>query len=387
MNGLKDLFLLSSDVVFLNHGSFGATPRPVFETYQAWQERLEQEPVQFLVNELTGYLAQARAALGDLVNADADDLVFVPNATFALNIIARSLDLGPGDEALTTDHAYGACNNVWEFMSGKRGFRTVPQAIPLPYDSSQAVLEQFWSGVTADTKVIFISHITSATAVHFPVAEICARAREEGILTVVDGAHTLGQIALDLRALGADFYFSNAHKWLCSPKGSAFLYTSRDCQHFVEPLVVGWGWGSEKSFSFGSDYLDYLQYLGTDDFSAYLTVPAAIQFQEAHHWTAVRDECHDLLCSAVDRICALTGLESVYPGKECFRQMAVAPLPRIEDLPGLKTELFDLYRVEVPLIEWNGRHFIRVSVQGYNSQADIDALLAALQALLPRHCA
>jgi isopenicillin-N epimerase len=387
MDDLVNLFLLAPDVVFLNHGSFGAAPRAVFEVYQAWQRRLELQPVQFLMNELGGHLAEARGALGDLVNAHADDLVFVPNATFGLNVIARSLDLGPGDEVLTTDHEYGACNNVWRFMSGKRGFRYSQCEIPLPFTSKEEIVEQFWQGVSQQTRVIFISHITSTTAVRFPVEEICARAREVGILTIVDGAHTLGQITLDLQAIGADFYLSNGHKWLCSPKGSAFLYTRRERQQLIEPLVVGWGWGPERNISLGSDYLDYLQWLGTNDLSAYLSVLAAIRFQEEHDWTAVREQCHELLKEAVERICRFTGLKTVYPDTSYFRQMAVAPLLPIRDLKRMKDELYNAYRVEVPLIDWNGRHFIRISIQGYNSPADIAALMSALKTLLPRHVA
>ncbi len=387
MDGLADLFLLAPDVIFLNHGSFGATPRPVFKIYQAWQRRLERQPVHFLVNELAGHLAEARRALGEFVNSDANDLVFIPNATFGLNVVARSLDLGAGDEVLSTDHEYGACNNVWEFLRRKRGFRYLRQAIPLPLCSQEKIVEQFWRGVTPETRVIFISHISSPTAVRFPVEQICARAREAGILTVIDGAHALGQIPLDLQAIGADFYLSNGHKWLCSPKGSAFLYTRRERQHLVEPLIVGWGWGPERTFSFGSDYLDYLQWLGTNDLSAYLAVPAAIQFQEEHNWPAVRRRCQGLLEDAVERICMATGLGSVYPTADFFQQMAVAPLPQIKDLPAMKYELYNVYRVEVPLVEWNGRHFIRVSVQGYNSSTDIDVLLSALKSLLPGHVA
>jgi isopenicillin-N epimerase len=387
MNNLAALFLLTPEVVFLNHGSFGATPRPVFEVCQAWQRRLELQPVQFMVAELEESLFQAREKLGAFVHAHADDLVYVPNATFGLNIVARSLALEPGDEVLATDHEYGACSNVWEFMSLKRGFRYVRQAIPMPFAGQEEIAEQFWRGVSPATKVIFISHITSPTAVRFPVEQICARAKQAGILTVVDGAHSVGQIALDMGAIDADFYLSNGHKWLCSPKGSAFLYTRRERQPLIEPLVVGWGWGPERNRSSGSDYVDYLQYLGTNDLSAYLAVPAAIAFQEQHNWTAVRQQCHTLLSETITRICDLTGLETVYPDHNVFQQMAVAPLPQIEDLNGMKKELLDRYRVEVPLIEWKGRHFIRLSIQGYNSREDVDVLLSALESLLPRHAA
>lgn len=385
MTNLKKLFLLDEDIAFLNHGSFGATPRPVFEDYQIWQRRLERQPVQFLINELPDHLAVARNALAEYVNVEADDLVYIPNATFGLNVIARSLNLKPGDEVLTTDHEYGACNNIWTFLSQKRGFHYVQCPIPVPFATQGEIVDQFWRAVTPRTKIIFISHITSPTAVRFPVAEICARARAAGILTIVDGAHTAGQIPLDLSALDADFYMSNGHKWLCSPKGSAFLHTRRESQHLIEPLVVGWGWSPDRNFTFGSDYLDYLQWLGTNDLSAYLAVPAAIQFQEAHNWTAIRQQCHDLLCQAVDRIGELSGLPALYENTDTFHQMAIAPLPQVKDLPALKSQLYDDYRVEVPLVDWNGRHFIRISVQAYNAQADIDALLSALEQLLPLH--
>lgn len=381
---MKELFLLDPDVTFLNHGSFGATPRPVFAEYQRWQELLERQPVQFLAHDLENYLAEARAVLGKFINAHRNDLVYVPNATFAVNVVARSLELGHGDEVLTTDHEYGACNNVWQFLSRKRGFRYKQQEISLPVSSQEEVVEALWQGVTPNTRVLFLSHITSFTAFEFPVQTICARARQAGILTVVDGAHAPGQVPLDMEAIGADFYVGNAHKWLCSPKGAGFLYTRRDQQHLIEPLVIGWGWGDERTIDYGSDYLDYLQYLGTNDLSAYLAVPAAIKFQEEYDWTTVRQQCHDLLIEAVQQIFALTGLDSPYAGSDqFFHQMAIAPLPRIRDLLALKACLYEVYRVEVPLVEWRDQHFVRVSVQGYNTAEDIDVLLEALRKLLP----
>ena len=380
MTDFKPLFLLDPDIIFLNHGSFGATPRPVFAAYQEWQRRLEWQPVHFLTEALPGHLAEARQALGDYLNASADDLVYIPNATFGLNIVARSLELGEGDEVLTTDHEYGACDRTWRFLSEKRGFCYVAQPVRLPVTSPAELAEQFWQGVTPRTKVIFFSHITSATAVTFPAADICQRARAAGILTVVDGAHAPGQIPLDLAAIGADFYFGNAHKWLCSPKGAAFLYARPERQGLLEPLVVGWGWGADRPWSYGSDFLDYQQWLGTNDFSAYLAVPAAIEFQKAHDWPAVRHQCHTLLRECVRRVTKLTGLPPLYPdGAGLYWQMATLPLPQLPDLRAFKARLYQEYRIEAPLIEWNGRHFIRISIQAYNSPADIDALLHALR--------
>lgn len=383
MNQLKTVFLLDPDVIFLNHGSFGATPRPVFEAYQAWQRRMERQPVQFIINELPAHLAAAREALGAGVGAAAADIVYIPNATFGANVVARSLALGPGDEVLTTDHEYGACRNVWEFLRRKRGFDVVEQALPLPVESEDALVAQLWQGVTPRTRVIFLSHITSPTALRLPVEAICARARAAGILTVVDGAHAPGQIPLQLDALGADFYFGNAHKWLCSPKGAAFLYARPERQALLEPLVVGWGWGEHRTETFGSDFLDYQQWLGTDDVSAYLAVPAALQFQARHAWTAVRAECHALARQAMHRICDLTGLAPIYPDEGGFyHQMATIPLPQLADTAVFKAQLYERFRIEIPVIVWNGRHFIRVSVQGYNTPDDIDALLHALEEML-----
>ncbi len=377
---LKPLFLLDPDVVFLNHGSFGATPRPVFAAYQEWQRQLEWQPVQFLAVELGQRLATARAALAAFINAAPDDLAYVPNATFAVNVVARSLPLGAEDEVLTTDHEYGACDNVWRYLSQRQGFRYVAQPVSLPATTPDAILSQLWQGVTSRTKVIFLSHITSPTALTLPVAEICARARAANILTVVDGAHALGQIPLDMAALGADFYTSNAHKWLCSPKGSAFLYARPEAQPRLQPLVISWGWGAERPFTYGSDFLDLLQWQGTADVSAYLTVPAAIAFQSEYDWPAVRLRCHALVQQALRRINELTGLSPMYPdGAGFYHQMGIAALPHQEDLAAFKARLYQRYRIESHCVQWRDRQFIRVSIQGYNTQADVDALLYALE--------
>lgn len=384
---MKTNFLLDPDVVFLNHGSFGATPKPVFDNYQAWQLRLERQPVNFIQHELWHHLSEARTHLGNLVGAAPTDLVFVPNATFGLNVVARSLTLSPNDEVLTTDHEYGACNHVWQFLAQKQGFRYVQQPISLPATTPDAIVAQLWQGVTPRTRIIFLSHISSATALCFPVAEICRRARRAGIMTIIDGAHVPGQVPLDLQALDPDFYFGNLHKWLCAPKGAAFLYARADQQPLIEPLVVGWGWGPERTMTVGSDFLDYNQWLGTNDMSAYLAVPAAIQFQEEHNWTAVRQRCHQLLSETIHRIGTLTGLPSIYPEDDAgfYHQMATVPLPRLANPEAFKAALLQAFNVEVPIVVWNGRPYIRVSVQAYNSQSDLDTLLEALATLLPKH--
>ncbi len=381
---LKQRFLLDPDVIFLNHGSFGACPRPVFECYQQWQRRLERQPVDFMINRLLGYLQEARTHLAAYLHTAADDLVFVPNATFGVNVVARSLSLAPGDEILSTDHEYGACDKIWQFVCRKTGAVYKRQPIPLPLGSREQTVQQFWQGVTGRTRAIFISHITSSTAVQFPIETILRRARQAGILTIVDGAHAPGQIPLDLGALGADFYTGNCHKWMMAPKGAAFLYARPEVQSLIEPLVVSWGWGENPEFDVGSPFLDNLQWLGTNDPSAYLTVPEAIRFMQAHDWPAVRARCHRLLAETLERISALTGLPSIYPALNgFFEQMAVAELPPIPDLETLKQRLYAEYRIEVPLLNWQGRQFIRISVQGYNTPDDLETLLQALEKLLP----
>ena len=383
---MKEYFLLDPNIIFLNHGSFGATPRPVLEAYQSWQTRLERQPVQFIVREMLAELKGARQTLGSYLNADADDVVFVPNATFGVNIIARSLSLNPGDEVLTTDHEYGACENVWKFVGSKNGAKLVKQSIPLPLASPMEVAEQFWRGVTPRTKAVFISHISSPTAVRLPVDIICKQARQAGILTVIDGAHAPGQIPLDIKAIDPDFYIGNCHKWMLSPKGAGFLYTRRELQCLVEPLIVSWGWGEDSPFTSGSKYLDYLEYTGTYDPSAYLSVPAAIQFLEEHNWPEVQRVCQQILAECLQEINDLTGLNSVYtPEAEPFVQMAAARLPQLRDIVKFQAELLGQYRIEIPCIEWNGQHFIRISVQGYNTREDVDALVEVLGELLPQH--
>jgi len=397
---LRDQFLLDPTVTFLNHGSFGACPRPVFEEYQRWQRELERQPVEFIGRRFTGLMHAAREALARYVGTAADNLVYVPNATVALNIVARSLKLQPGDEILTTDHEYGAIERTWRFVCAQTGARLVTQSIPLPLSTPEAFGEALWAGVTPRTRVLCLSHITSPTALIFPVAAVCRRAREAGLLSVVDGAHAAGQLPLDLDSLGADVYTSNCHKWLCAPKGSAFLYARPEIQPLIEPLIVSWGYEAEAPGP--SRFVDEQEYTGTRDIAAYLATPAAIEFLRANDWGRVRAECHALAVEAQQRLATLTGL-APFSGPEHFAQMVAAPLcgegetrnvspaqaklapaPLPEcDVAQLKARLYDEHRIEVPVFRWQGRPVIRVSVQAYNTRADLDRLIEALTRLLP----
>jgi isopenicillin-N epimerase len=206
MPNLKQYFLLDDDVIFLNHGSFGACPRPVFQVYQSWQARLERQPVLFMGREYSDLLREARTALAGYLHTLPGNLVYIPNATFGVNIIARSLSFQPGDEVLTTNHEYGACDNTWEFIARKTGVVIKRQSVPLPVSDAQHIVAQIWQGVTPRTKLIYLSHISSPTGLRLPVEALCNMARLAGIMTLIDGAHAPGQISLNLDTLGADFY-------------------------------------------------------------------------------------------------------------------------------------------------------------------------------------
>lgn len=385
---MRDLYNLEPAIHFLNHGSFGACPRPVFEAYQAWQLRLERQPVEFLGRRVNDLLAESRAALAEYLHAAADDLVYFPNPTTAVNMVARSLvvrhgdgpRLASGDEILTTDHEYGALDRSWEYVCREVGARYIHHPVPLPLPSPDDFVESFWSAVTPRTKVVYLSHITSPTAVIFPVGELCRRAREAGILAIVDGAHAPSQLPLDLCEVGADIYVGACHKWLSAPKGSAFLHARPEVQSWLEPLVVSWGWESDDPGP--SRFVDWHEWQGTRDVSAFLTVPDAIQFQREQHWGEVRRACHALALETRGRIVDLTGLPPIC-SDDGFSQMFAAELPAC-DLDALKARLYDEFRVEVPVIRWGGRCFIRVSFQAYNDPSDADALVDALCILLPQ---
>jgi isopenicillin-N epimerase len=334
--------------------------------------------------ELDQLLHESRQALGEYVHVSTDDIVFVPNATHGVNLIARSLQLEPGDEVLTTNHEYGACNFAWDFICRKTGAVYRQQPIGLPVSTSQEIVEQFWRGVTPHTKVIFLSHITSPTSLTLPVEQICLLARAAGILTLIDGAHAPGQLPLDLSSLQVDFYTGNYHKWMLSPKGAGFLYARSEVHHLVEPLIVSWGYGDRFTKPRESPFIDLLQWSGTRDPAAALSVPAAITFMHTNHWEDVQLSCHNLLRNAMEKISDLTGLAPLYPFESnLYHQMGTIPIPQVRDLNELKHRLYADYKIEIPVIDWNGHHYLRLSVQGYNSEHDIDIFVKALTELLP----
>ena len=378
---LRQDFLIDPDVTFLNHGSFGACPTPVFECYQAWQRELERQPVEFLGRRQKALLAEARQTLATYLNVGANDVVYLPNVTTALNVVARSLPLKAGDEILTSDHEYGAIERTWTFLNEASQAKLVVQKLPHTLQDPEDVVETIWQGVTDNTRVLFLSHITSPTAVRLPIEPLIERARARGIWTVIDGAHAPGQIDLDLSAMQVDFYGGNCHKWLSSPKGAGFLYARPEVQSLVEPLVVSWGWRPRDAWS--TPFVDAIQRQATHDISAYLSVPAAIEYQQRHDWPTVRQECHELARLARLGMAELTGIEPyVADDPRWFAQMATMPLPMDVDVDDLKRRLYDEHRIEIPVSRWGDAPGLRISIQGYNTRADVERLLSAVQACL-----
>ncbi len=372
----RPMFLLDPTVAYLNFGSFGACPRPVFEDYQQWQLLLEHEPVQFIAVNASGNMATSRKALGNYVNCNADDLVFTPNPTFAMNIIAKNLRLDEGDEILATNLEYGAMDRTWSYYCGLYKARYVRQQITLPIVDKESFLEQFWRGYTSRTKAIFISQITSATGLILPVKEICDKAKSLGLMTMVDGAHVPGHVKLDLSDLKADIFTGACHKWMMTPKGSSFLYVKKELQNDLDPLIVSWGY--EGANPTESQFLDYHQFNGTRDFSAYLTIPAAISFMQENNWTDVASTCRRMVKDNAARFCELLNTEPLCPlSDEFLGQMLSLPIATKEP-EKLQRLLFSDYRIEIPVMRHENNVYLRYSINAFNSQNDLDRLYDAI---------
>lgn len=380
---MKAQFLLNPQITYLNHGSFGACPVPVFEVYQQFQRELEYEPVQFITVRGPDLLKNSREVLGTYVGCEGDDLVYFQNPSAALNTVIKSLKLEPGDEVLTTNHEYGAMDRTWKYYCRKSGAKYIQQPISLPLQSKEQFLEEFWKGLSSRTRIVFISHITSPTALVFPVQEICQRARELGLMTIVDGAHVPAHIPLNLGALQADIYTGACHKWLLTPKGCSFLYVKKELQNLIDPLVISWGY--EADFPGKSKFIDYHEFQGTRDFSAFLTVPAAIEFQQKNNWNSEQKKSKKMIHQAYHEVSELLNTSPICPVTEDFLgQMCSIPI-RSNELLQLKAVLYNQYRIEIPLVQTNldlngnrNQQFIRISLNAYNTYEDVETLKRAL---------
>jgi isopenicillin-N epimerase len=361
---VREGFLLDPDVAYLNHGGFGACPVPVFDEYQRWQRELERAPTNFLSRRLSSWfweegeepalLDGARASLAAFVGARAEDLVFVPNATYGLNAVLRSLRIRPEEEILTTKHEYGAVVHALGFIRAN-----VVQCEP----------DELVSQIGLRTRAVLVSHITSPTALRLPVEEMCEAARNAGVLSIVDGAHAPGQIPLDVEAVGADVYAGNCHKWLCAPKGSGFLWVRPEHQQWIDPLVISWGYHE------GADFGERHGWQGTNDPAAYLTVPKAIELHQTFDIAA--------LLALADRAEArLAELRLERISGEPALLMRAMELRRRVDPRRLWRRLYEEHGVEVPVYDWEDRCLLRVSIGPYNDEEDVDRLVGALERLL-----
>jgi isopenicillin-N epimerase len=376
---LKPEFLLTPEIAYLNHGSFGACPRTVFKAYQDYQRELELEPVNFLQRHFPEKMQLARVKLAGFLHCHADQIAFVRNATYGMNLVARSLPIGNGDTVLTTDHEYGAVDRMWQTLCSETGAKLKRVQIPLPVRCNQDLIDAIVEQIDSSVRVLTFSHITSASSLRFPVEELVNVAAKAGIISVIDGAHAPGQISLDLDRLNADFYVGNCHKWLLSPKGAAFVHVAGKWTDHIRPPIVSWG-----NISKGSNALLLEnEWQGTADISATLALADAIAFLENHDWfNEVIPNCTRLLNRATSCLLEITGQHDIYGSAELRSpQMASFLLPE-GDHSGLHSRLFEEYQVELPVFAAPQGNLFRISLQAYNTEGDITRLAAALQDLL-----
>ena len=385
---MRELWPLERGVTFLNHGSFGACPTEVLRHQAALRDEMEAEPVRFLSRELDDRLADARQALAAFVGADADDLAFVANATGGVNAVLRSLRFSPGEELLTTDHAYNACRNALDFAADRAGAQVVVATIPFPLASPDEVVEAVLARVTPRTRLALLDHVTSPTGLVLPLERLVAALSGRGVEVLVDGAHAPGMVPLDLGALGAAYYSGNCHKWLCAPKGSAFLWVRRDRQPDIRPLAISHGASATRPGR--SRFRLEFDWTGTDDPTAWLAVPGAIEYLGSllpGGWPELMARNRALALEARRLLCAATGTAPPCP-EEIVGALASIILP---DGPTteigwrrpdpLQRRLYDGWGIEVPVMSWPAapRRLVRISAQLYNAPADFERLAEALR--------
>lgn len=379
-----DLWRLDPEVTFLNHGSFGACPKAVLAYQQTLREQLEQQPVRFMSRELEPLLDQARAELASFVGADAQDFVFVGNATSGVNTVLRSLTFNSGDEILLTHHGYNACNNAARYVAERSGAKVVEARVPFPLECSEQVLEAVLAKVSPRTRLALVDHITSPTALVFPVAELVRQLREREVETLVDGAHAPGMLPLDLNALGAAYYTGNFHKWLCAPKTAALLHVRKDMQAEIRPLTISHGANSPRSDR--SRFQIEFGWQGTWDPSACIAAAEALRYMGGllpGGWPEIMQRNRALAWAARSMLGERFQVALPCPD-EMIGSMATIPLPPLEEhRRPLHDCLVDDFGVELPVIPWaDGRlPCLRISAQLYNALPDYERLADAVDEL------
>lgn len=389
---LKHHWTLEPELAFLNHGSFGACPRVVLQEQSRLRQQLERQPVDFFVRSLEGLFDHARQRLAEFLGTEAGNLAAVANATTGVNTVLRSLSFQAGDELLTTDHAYNACRNALDFVAAGASARVVVAEVPFPVESSQEVVRAVLGKVTPKTRLVLLDHVTSPTGLVLPLAELVPRLNALGIDTLVDGAHAPGMLPLDLEALGAAYYTGNCHKWLCSPKGAAFLYLRPDRQDRIVPLTISHGANQPRPGR--SRFHNLFDWTGTADPTAFLCIPQALEVLESMvsgGWEEVRQRNHRLAVKGRSILCQALSIAPPCP-EEMIGSLASLPLPDGSPQPApsalfgdpLQEVLLSRHRIEVPVFPWPAppSRLIRISAQLYNEEEEYHRLAEALAASL-----
>jgi len=392
-NSLRAHWILDPEIVFLNHGSFGACPKPVLAAQQALRERLEREPVLFLGRELEARVDAARAELAPFVGAEPEDIVPVSNATTGVNAVLESIELSPGDELLLTNHGYNACRNAAERAAGHAGAKVVVADVPFPLRSEDEVVQAVLVRASPRTRIALLDHVTSPTGLVFPIERLVRELAKRGIDTLVDAAHAPGMVPVDIRALDPAYYTGNLHKWVCAPKGAAFLYVRRDLQARVRPPVVSHGANSPRTDR--SRFRLEFDFTGTDDPTAFLVVPECLRFLGGLFpggWDELRRRNRELVLRARAILCDALGIDEPAP-ESMISSLASVPLPPGKQagrpdaftIDPLQRTLFEQHRIEVPVMPWPAppRRLLRVSAQAYNEVGEYETLANALRELVP----
>lgn len=371
------------DTCYLNHGSFGISPREVLQCRREWQDRLDAQPMDYYLRQLEPAFYDTRKTLGGFLNAEPENLVFVENSTYGMNVIANSFPLQKGDEVLLTSHEYGAVKRIWERKCRAVKSTCTSAELQVPFRDDTQILDSIFQAVTSKTKLLVVSHITSETGTILPVREICERARQLGIATCIDGPHAPAQVELDLRELDCDFYTASCHKWLCATLGSGFLFVNPQWQSYIEPLVQSWGrLNPNQPQTWDEEFI----WMGTRDPAPFFAVAKAIEFLDSIGFDHFRRRTRYLADTALDVLIELFGTQPLYPihsesTRRWYGSMCELPLPdhlSAEEKSTLQSRLWNHHQIEVPVFEFAGQKLLRVSFHLYNSRSDIDKLVSAL---------
>lgn len=350
----------------------------MLEARQKWLDVVQSNPMDFFVRKYGEHLEHVRQRLSRYVGAPAGDLAFVANATVGMNTVAASVNLHPGDEVLLNDHEYGAVIRIWQRACQRAGAKLIVQPIPVPLQSPAQVVDALVSGMTPRTKLVVFSHITSATAIIFPAETLCQEARRRGIAVCIDGPHAIAMRPLNTAALDCDYYLASCHKWLSAPIGCGFMYVHPRAQPTFQPAVLSWGRLPDER---GLRWNYELEWAGTHDPAATLAIPAAMDFLDAVGLDAFRDYTHRIAKYAREKITELAGFEPLTPDSlDCYGSMVAMQMPDGEAMP-LQTALWEKYRIESLILNWNNRRLLRVSCHVYTSEEDIERLTVALREL------